>query len=124
MSDLTKIGAVDDNPDTLYNRFNDGKCDPTGRLWVGTMGEEPENGHVARNKGGLFSIDSSQKFKKHLSNISISNGLAWSSDLKKMYYIDSLKVTIDEYEVDLKHGSLCIYNTEIKFNNCNNKVKL
>ncbi|XP_967668.2 uncharacterized protein LOC656019 [Tribolium castaneum] len=106
VSEITKIGEVDDDPETLDNRFNDGKCDPTGRLWAGTMGGEPINGHVKPNKGGLFSLGPNQQIRKHLSNVSISNGLAWSKDLKKMYYIDSPKRTIDEYEVDMKYGTL------------------
>lgn len=73
------------------------------------MGGEPENGHVKPNKGGLFSLGPDKKFKKHLSNITISNGLAWSSNFKKFYYIDSPKRAVYEYEVDLKYGTLCIF---------------
>jgi gluconolactonase len=107
VSEITKLGEVDDQSDTLDNRFNDGKCDPTGRLWAGTMGGEPVYGHVKPNKGGLFSLGPDHQLKKHLSHISISNGLAWNPDLGKFYYIDSPKRTVEEYDVDLKHGSLC-----------------
>lgn len=107
VTEITKIGEVDDQSDTLDNRFNDGKCDPTGRLWAGTMGGEPINGQVKPNKGGLFSLGPNKQIKKHLSNVWISNGLAWNQDLTKMYYIDSPKRTIDEYEIDIKHGTLC-----------------
>ncbi|RZC37252.1 SGL domain containing protein [Asbolus verrucosus] len=105
VSDITTIGEVDDDPDTLGNRFNDGKCDPHGTLWVGTMGAEPTNGHVKPNKGGLFSLGPNKQLKKHLSHITISNGLAWNTDLGKFYYIDSPKRTIDEFDVDFKHGT-------------------
>lgn len=32
-----KICEVDNTPDTPTNRFNDGKCDSSGRLWAGTL---------------------------------------------------------------------------------------
>lgn len=34
-SSIKKIAEIDNVPDTLDNRFNDGKCDPSGRLWAG-----------------------------------------------------------------------------------------
>lgn len=35
VSDTVVLAEVDNTPDTLDNRFNDGKCDPSGRLWAG-----------------------------------------------------------------------------------------
>ena len=43
------------------NRFNDGKCDPAGRFWAGTMSlsEEPE-------AGSLYAIEKDMCIKKKL----------------------------------------------------------
>ena len=37
------------------NRFNDAKCDSSGRLWCGTMGSESTPGVVQQNQGMLYS---------------------------------------------------------------------
>lgn len=75
------------------------------------MGGEPINGQVKRNKGAFYSF-SKNKATKHISNVSISNGLAWSDKLKKFYYIDTHKGVIDEYDFDIFNGSIsksCFY---------------
>jgi sugar lactone lactonase YvrE len=78
------------------NRFNDGKCDPEGRFWVGTMSLNPRN----HTTGSLYSIDGRFHVRKHLTNIGISNGIAWSSDGRTMYYIDSKAGSIDAFDYD------------------------
>jgi sugar lactone lactonase YvrE len=78
------------------NRFNDGKCDAAGRFWVGTMAIDE-----TRGAGSLY------MFKKDLHNInkipgvSISNGMAWSLDNKRFYYIDTptFQVVVYDYEI-------------------------
>lgn len=75
------------------NRFNDAKCDPDGRLWAGTMAldEGPE-------RGSLYRIDGHWKVTRQVERISISNGLAWSSDGRVMYYIDSPTRQVDAFD--------------------------
>jgi sugar lactone lactonase YvrE len=71
-----------DKPD---NRFNDGKCDPAGRFWAGTLylpETEPE-------LGALYCLDTDLQVQRKVEKVSISNGLAWSADEKTMYFIDS-----------------------------------
>lgn len=65
-------------------RCNDGACDSQGRLWVGTMHLEQK--HEA---GALFCIDNNLKIHKKVSNTTVSNGIAWSLDNKRLYFIDS-----------------------------------
>jgi sugar lactone lactonase YvrE len=66
------------------NRFNDGKCDSSGRFWIGSMSlnEEP-------NAGALYSLDTSLQVVKEIGEVTISNGMAWTADAKIMYYIDT-----------------------------------
>ncbi len=78
-------------------RFNDGKVDPFGRFWAGTMVEDPE---VAKVAGSLFSIYPRQAPVEHISNITTSNGLCWSPDGLVMYHADSPKRTIWSYQYD------------------------
>jgi sugar lactone lactonase YvrE len=76
------------------NRFNDGKCDPHGRFWAGTMSlsEEP-------NAGSLYVFEQG-KIERKVENLTISNGLAWSLDHKTLYFIDTptFEVTAFDYE--------------------------
>nr|XP_023014163.1 regucalcin-like isoform X1 [Leptinotarsa decemlineata] len=105
VSETKKIYEVDDRPEISDNRFNDGKCDPSGRLWAGTMGGEPVNGQVKLEKGSLFSFRNN-KITTHLTKIGISNGLAWNENLKKMYYIDTIAGSVNEYDFDIENGTI------------------
>ena len=83
------------------NRFNDGKCDPAGRFWAGTMSmsEEPQ-------MGSLYVLSSNLSIRKKLTGISISNGLAWSLDNKKLYYIDTPTLEVCAFDYDLESGDI------------------
>jgi len=94
------------NPEShiLTNRFNDGKCDPEGRFWAGTM---PLN--ASSKTGSLYRLTyQNGEFltKKMLSDITISNGICWSLDHKKLYYIDSPTYHVKEFDYDVKTGEI------------------
>ena len=69
---------------TSGNRCNDGACDSLGRLWVGTMDLQHK-----KDAGSLYMVDHTLEIHRKVSNTSISNGIAWSPDNKRLYYIDS-----------------------------------
>ena len=73
------------------------------------MGPDQAVGVFTPEVGSLFSFDKSWKATKHDTGITVSNGLAWSEDLKLMYYIDSPKFTVDVYDFDAKTVKLCKY---------------
>lgn len=81
------------------NRFNDGKCDAKGRLWIGTMAIDASPG-----KGALYCLDVDHTLTKVEDNIQVSNGLGWSPDNKTFYFTDSGKQSIFAYEYDLETG--------------------
>lgn len=70
------------------------------------MGGEPVSGYILPNKGALYSF-SNNEIREHISKVGISNGLTWNDELKKMYYIDSHKGTLDEYDFDIDEGTIC-----------------
>jgi len=92
----------DPEADLPNNRFNDGKCDPEGRFWAGTMNVDSLN----LSSGALYSLDPQLRVRKHLSGVNVSNGIAWSSDAKTMYYIDSLSGSIEAFDYDRQSGDL------------------
>lgn len=69
---------------SLNMRCNDGACDSFGRLWVGTMHLGHTNG-----AGALYCVDTNLSVHKKLTNTTISNGIVWSLNNKRLYYIDS-----------------------------------
>jgi len=60
--------------DQPENRFNDGKCDPAGRFWAGTMHASA----TAPGKGGLYRLDPDLSVHTMLTGVSISNGIVWT----------------------------------------------
>jgi sugar lactone lactonase YvrE/DNA-binding IclR family transcriptional regulator len=83
------------------NRYNDGKCDRMGRLWVGTM-----DMGAAANRGNLFRVDADGSWKKMDTGFTVANGLGWSPDSSRMYFTDSHRKTIYQYDFDLISGSI------------------
>ncbi len=91
------------NPeDSIPNiRFNDGKCDPYGRFWVGSMGLDQK-----ADRASLYKIDPDGMAHKMLDSITISNGICWSLDHQKMYYIDTPDGNVKVYDYDGTTGAI------------------
>jgi len=93
--------------ETKNNKFNDGKCDSSGRLWAGTHYISPETLSKTLPVGVLYSFDPKTKqLKVQATKIKVANGLAFNDKTKKMYYIDSLKHTVDQYDFDITKGTI------------------
>ena len=82
-------------------RFNDGKADPSGRFWVGTMAYDTREGAAA-----LYRMDKDKRFHQVADNVTISNGLVWSADRKTMYYIDSPTLAVQAFDYDDASGEI------------------
>lgn len=93
------LALLDHDPTDL--RLNDGKCDPAGRFWAGSMAidERPD-------VGTLYRLDPDGTVTPTISRVSISNGLGWSADGSTMFYIDTPTRRVDAYEFDLASGEL------------------
>jgi len=83
------------------NRFNDGKCDPAGRLLAGTMDMNEKY-----PSGNLYSLEADKPPRKLLDGIRISNGLAWSPDYKTFYYIDTPTRQVRAFDYDMDTGNI------------------
>lgn len=103
------LRPADHDPTTM--RFNDGKCDPAGRLWVGTM-------HLAivPAVASLYKLTKGT-LEKMLGNITISNGICWSADNRTMYYIDTPTRTVQAFDFDVEQGLLSNGRIIIEANN-------
>jgi sugar lactone lactonase YvrE len=92
----------------LGNRMNDAKCDPNGVLFAGTMGDKKSP------SGSLYRINS-EGFEKVCKDITVSNGLAWSPNGSKIYYIDSGKRSVQISDFDLSTSSIIGFKNFIEF---------
>ena len=82
-------------------RFNDGKCDPSGRFWVGSMDRKEKN-----KLGSLYSWNSIEGLVNREQGVTVSNGMGWSPDDSLFYYIDSPTREVSVYDFDLSTGSI------------------
>ena len=86
--------------DTAEARFNDGKCDPAGRFWVGTLDEPRRPDHASLYCYGEGALTLRQ------GGITVSNGLAWSPDAKTMYWADTTAHVIRAFDFDIATGAM------------------
>lgn len=91
---------VEVEPDLPDNRLNDGVADINGRLWFGTM----DNGERAKS-GAFYCFHEGKLSRTELGGIAITNGPAVSPDGKLLYFVDTLKGTIEVADI-ADNGSL------------------
>ncbi|XP_015133229.2 regucalcin-like isoform X1 [Gallus gallus] len=92
--------------DKPNNRFNDGKVDPKGRYFAGTMAEETAPGVRARRQGALYTLFPDLSVIKQLDQVDISNGLDWSLDHRTFFHIDSLAYAVHAFNYDVHTGKI------------------
>ena len=83
------------------HRCNDGGVDREGRLWVGTLHRDFTPGVAS-----LYRIDKDLTPHREIGDVTISNGIAWSADDTRLYFIDSPRRTIASYLYDKHTGHL------------------
>ncbi|GAA1441540.1 SMP-30/gluconolactonase/LRE family protein [Leifsonia poae] len=79
--------------DGVRRRMNDGKCDPQGRFWAGSMAYSKQRG-----AGALYRLEADIP-QLVLDGVTISNGLAWTPDGGTMFYIDTPTRTVRRFRV-------------------------
>lgn len=101
-------GAIDwiARPSTLGDgvRLNDGRVDPQGRFWVGSMSERGvAKGELA--PGALFRLTAEGRAEPVVAGLHISNGICWSPDGRRMYLADSARGEVYAAPFDPAHGA-------------------
>ncbi len=85
---------ADPEPQLADNRFNDGKCDPQGRLWAGTINLKK------RQEAALYCLHTNLTVEKKFGPVTNSNGIIWSRDGATMFYIDTPSKKIRAFDFD------------------------
>lgn len=86
--------------DTGKQRFNDGKCDPQGRFWVGSL-YEPKDQAL----GVLYMLDG-HGLHTMQGGVTTANGLAWSPDGRTVYWADTAAHQVRAFDFDPASGQL------------------
>jgi sugar lactone lactonase YvrE len=89
--------------DRPQNRLNDGKVDPWGRFWVGSV-QLAENAPEAR----LWCVSPSGEARVVREGITVSNGLAFDAERERIYFADSPTGLIEQASLDAA-GSLSAF---------------
>lgn len=90
---------VKEIPAEAEGRFNDVIADPEGRVFAGTLTDSGKPGR-------LYRLDRDGKLTQIVDGIGCANGMAFTADLKKMYFTDSMKFVIYVFDYDRKTGAL------------------
>lgn len=85
--------------DASKRRFNDGKADAKGRLWVGTIDD-------ARQPVSALYCLRDRAFTPMRDGITTSNGLGWSPDGRTMYWSDTKAHEIYQLPFDVESGEI------------------
>jgi len=83
------------------NRFNDGKCDPAGRFWAGTISLIKQTGDAA-----LYMLDAQGVLHLKIDDVTNSNGICWNAAATQMYYIDTPTKQIRRYTYNILDGTI------------------
>lgn len=107
-------GAREDLPAVLAGwpdqRLNDGRSDPRGSFWVGSMANnvamDGASLPVRDGEGALFRYDHGGEMAMVESGIGIANTLCWSPDRQHFYFGDTLQNEIRIYDYDMASGNI------------------
>jgi sugar lactone lactonase YvrE len=103
---LALVDLADESVRTLVRlphgpglRSNDGACDAAGRFWIGTMALDETPG-----AGALYRYDG--RLQRVLDVVTLSNGIGWTRDDTRMYYIDSPVQRVDIFDFEVASGRI------------------
>ena len=95
--------------DPRHERFNDGKADAQGRLWVGTIYEPRDSAAAA-----LYRY-AAGKFDRMADGVTTSNGLAWSPDARTLYWADTKAHTVFAFDFERAGGAISNQRVFVQF---------
>ena len=99
-ADCAPVASRSVEPERADRRLNDGKADPDGRLWFGSMSlvRTPSDGAFYRlDAAGLTTV---------VDAVTTSTGLDWDVERGRMYYVDSPSQRIDVFAYDAATGAV------------------
>jgi sugar lactone lactonase YvrE len=99
--ELTSVAADPEPGKKPDNRFNDGKCSPDGRFFVGTISLAKKTGDAR-----LYRLDADLTLHEAFGPVTNSNGIVWSGDGKTVFYIDTPRREVLAFDYEADSGQL------------------
>jgi sugar lactone lactonase YvrE len=93
-------------PGPVALRCNDGKCDPQGRFWIDRLALDRAVGASSLVRYGGPGPEVASRFETVLRGLTIPNGLDWSADGKRMFFVDSMHRVVSIFDFDETTGAL------------------
>ncbi len=94
--------VLDEIPADREGRFNDVIADPAGRVFCGTVSLPV----VGARPGRLYRLDTDGSLHLVLDGVTVSNGMGFTPDRRKMYYTDTRPRHIYRFDYDEATGAL------------------
>lgn len=85
----------------LDNRLNDGRVDPWGRMWIGTMDNQ-----LHRPSGALYRVDPDRSVSRIFGDVIVSNGMAFSPDRRRFHFTDTRRHQSFVFDMDPVDGTI------------------
>ena len=96
---LTRVFEFE--PGNPESRFNDGRVDPGGRFWAGTMLEAMD-----KRVGVLYRVDHDYTVTRMIDGLITPNGMAFSPDGRTMYHSDSRQDYVWAWDFDASTSAI------------------
>jgi sugar lactone lactonase YvrE len=99
--------------DPTTSRFNDGKADPAGRFWAGSL-YDPRDAQAA----ALYCIDlrlPQAAMERQVGGATVANGLAWSPDGRTMYWADTSQHVVWAWDWEARTNTLSRQRVFLQF---------
>ncbi len=84
------------------NRLNDGRCDPAGRFWVGSMPKDARK----EAAGSLYRIHAPAVCSRIMGDVMLPNSLCWSPDGRTMYFAETILRVTFAFDFDADNGAI------------------
>ena len=103
-NEILESRECDPEPDRKDNRLNDGRCDPEGRFWVGSMNDLRR---IQGNyEGNLYCYHPDGECVSQNLPVGVANGLAFSPDERYMFFADTMRETVWRFDYDKDQGKI------------------
>jgi sugar lactone lactonase YvrE len=81
-------------------RMNDGGIDSAGRFFAGSVSAD-----AGEANGSLYCLRPNGSAHRVFGDVRLSNGIGWSADGRFMYFVDSLRGSLDRFDFEMVTGT-------------------
>ena len=118
-NEILESRECDPESDRKDNRLNDGRCDPGGRFWVGSMNDLRRI--QGQYEGNLYCYHPDGECVSQNLPVGVANGLAFSPDERYMFFADTMRETVWRFDYDKEQGKILNQQVFLNLKNLSGK---